>query len=296
MDSILKMYEFLYESSKPDFNVLLGDEYGIFDDMLNTVSLDDVSEDEIRKQCYNYKICMTECFGSLLSPNRKERRLNEGVNRTENIDDVRKDMTYKYKLSEWQFQTTDMMNDIKVCIIAANIDENIQMIIDDMESMGYYVNGLKSMVYKTYNYIAMRFDPKFPKDITDVVLNMSHIMHWTPKYNLEGIQNDGFVPKSLHSRFTYPPRVHFLKEEIDDVNLMTIGRDLNDSNNDRRNNGEYVLLVLDTEKLPDDVKFFGDSNYQYGVCTYNNVPYDCVDKVYYCNLNGINPKLEDIEL
>lgn len=34
--------------------------------------------------------------------------------------------------------------------------------------------------------------------------------------------------------------------------------------------------TLDVNKIPKDVNFIGDSCYEYGVCTEDKIPYNCV--------------------
>lgn len=39
---------------------------------------------------------------------------------------------------------------------------------------------------------------------------------------------------------------------------------------------KYCIFLLDTSKIPNNVKFFADPNMENGIYTYDNVPYSAV--------------------
>lgn len=279
MDNLKSIKQFLFECNKGHRNAEYSDEYCIFDDMFKTFDLSKIPIEKLEKQCRNYSVLKIETFASLVSDNRKERLLVEGVKKTIDIESVKHDMTIRYGLDDWQFLIKDGENDIKVAIVVPDLHKNIDIIISDMWALGYYEVYMEPMIEGEYTYMFMRFDPMFTKDITKEVKSMKYIRHWSPKYNYDNISRNGFVPKSENSRFNYPPRVHFLKEDIDDINIKECAIDLNKHNKDNRNDGIYVLYTIDTSSIPDNVKFFGDSCYKFGVCTYDAIPFDCVVKI-----------------
>ena len=279
MEYVKTFEQYLFETTKPKVKFEYADEFCIFDDMIKSFDLSKIPEDELKSQCVNYKVFRNrDIFGTPLSECLKEKRLNEGVNHTVNIKDARHSIMSKYWLNDWQFVIKQGENDIKVAMLIPCVDDNLNFIIEDMESMGYYVRYIEYDEYNGKHYAFIRFDPKFSKDITSDIKQMKHIKHWTPNYNFESIMDNGFLPKSENSMFNYPPRVHFLKEDIDDNNLFELAKDLNNHNKDNKNNGIYTLFTIDTSLIPDNVKFYGDSCYEFGIFTYDKVPFDCVIK------------------
>ena len=157
----------------------------------------------------------------------KEKRLNEGKDRkTFDIEDVKKTILKNYKLEEEQFVISTEENDIKVALIIPHIGDNEKLIIEDMESLGYYETIRGVVEIENMEYVLIRFDTRYPKDITDIIRKMKYIKHLTPKYNLESIKEHGFIPLYKNEIFKYPPRIHFIKENIDDKNLMFLGQQL----------------------------------------------------------------------
>lgn len=44
----------------------------------------------------------------------------------------------------------------------------------------------------------------------------------------------------------------------------------------KKNDGTYVLFILDVSRIPQNVKFVGDSCYEYEICTEDKIPFDTV--------------------
>lgn len=255
------------------------DEYGLVDGEFLDSVLSKISLKVLRKQYVNFKsiIKSPPTFGDPLMPLSKRKRLDEGVNRkTFDIDDVRKTIIKNYKLEDEQFVVSTEGNGIKVILFIPHIRDNEKLIIEDMESLGYYESMRGVVEVDDMEYSMIRFDPRYPKDITDDVMKIRYIKHLTPKYNLKSIEDNGFVPLNKNEIFKYPPRVHFIKGDTDDRNIMFLGQQLCDHNSNINNDGTYVLLTLDVSHLDKTVRFVGDSCYEYGICTEDKIPYDVV--------------------
>lgn len=271
---IKKFSDFINESIS---NKSFIDEYAMLDDTFVDFDLSKIPVNKLKKQFKNFKfvVCGVS-YGSPLVETSKQNRLNEGVKQSVDVEDVKTAMIKKYSLDFWQFDIAIMENDIRVAVIIPHIGENEDMIVEDMYSLGYYLTFRNDLRSDGLSYTLLRFDPRYPKSITNDVRNMGWLMHWSPKYNLESIRKFGFIPQSRNKKFTYPPRVHFLKSNITQQQIEDIGKQLFDNNDDVRNNGEYILFTLDVSKIPDDVEFVGDSCYVHGVCTESEIPYSCV--------------------
>lgn len=269
--------EFLTESSSPHWSEFVGvDDYCIFDDSTKGIDLSDIPEDEIKNAYTNYKVFKNRPHGTALVDCLKEKRLVEGVQKSLDVKEVKSALHDKYWMYNWQIREEQGANGIKVVVICPHIGYNEDMIIDDMFSMGYYHVYTDPFELNGKNWSILRFDPKFTEDITNLVRSYEYIYHLSPKYNLDSIRENGFVPKSNHSRFNYPPRVHFIKGDTSTSDVNKLAYELCDDNKDPRNDGDYVFFTIDTSLIPDGVKFFGDSCLECGICTYDTVPFDAV--------------------
>lgn len=272
---IKKFEDFINENLK---DVQGDDDYTVLDNTFKDLDLSDVPKEEIEKQFIDFSeiITVQPMYGEPLFDTSKNKTLNEGVKKTWDVETTRKLIMRTYKLNEWQFQSVDVDNSIKVCLVVPHIGDNEQSVIEDMVACGYYENQRWDKIIYGKNYTVIRFDPYFPKDITNDVRKMKTIKHITPWYTRKSIISYGFVPVSQNSKFKYPPRVHFIKEGIDEDSLLYLGEQLCDSNKNPHNDGRYKIYTLDVNKIPDNIRFIGDSCYAMGICTYQNVPYDAV--------------------
>lgn len=269
----------LIDNLKDKARIIILDKMPSDEELRKYINLSDVPKKSLDKQFKKFKFIHINSFSSLLLKENKEKRLNEGIKFTYDIDNTCKEITKRYNLEDWQFNIIIAENDIKVALIIPNISNNKDIIISDMESLGYYVSdSWKERGDENDNniYTIIRFDPRFPDNINNQVKNMGIIYHLTPEYNLESIKKSGFIPQNNNKKFKYPPRIHFLKGNINEKNIKSIGQQLCDENDDIRNNGEYILFTLDVDRIPNDVNFIGDSCYEYGICTEDVIPYDCV--------------------
>lgn len=248
------------------------------DDKFKKIDLKNIPFDKLKKQYVNFRSLVKSppTYGDFLFDPSKKRILKEGIKYSLDINKVIHEISKKYGLDDWQYEIEKMENDISVALIVPHIYQNENLIIEDMTCMGYFEMNRWTINVNDLIYTVIRFDPRYPKSITNDVHNMRIIYHYSPKYNLSSIQENGFVPQHKNKKFTYPPRLHFLKGDIDNKNLYNIGKQLCDNNDDVRNTGEYILFTLDTDRIPDNVEFIGDSCYEFGICTEDKIPYDCV--------------------
>lgn len=289
MKNIKSFEEFINEDLKSNIKIRFqDDEYSLMDKTFLNIDVYKIPLKIFKKQYVNFKSLVKSppTFGDPLMPLSKKNRLNEGENRkTFDIEDVKKTIIKNYKLEEEQFIISIEDNDIKVALIIPHIGDNEKLIIEDMESLGYYetIRGIIEIDDMEYSMII--FDPRYPKNITNEVHKMKYIKHLTPKYNLGSIKENGFIPLHKNEVFKYPPRIHFLKNNIDDRNIDFLGKQLNEYNTSKENDGIYVLLTLDTTLISKNVKFIGDSCYEFGICTEDKIPYSAVVKIVEKNFN-----------
>ena len=281
MNTIKTFEEFINENSKSVKVSYQDDDYSILDKTFKDIDLSDIPIKELRKQYVDFEtlIVVPPTFGDPLFKNSKKRRLNEGVKKSFDIQTVRKSIMKKYELKDWQFKLTEAANEIKIALIVPHLGSNNELVIEDMKSLGYYDCDSWFIKRDGMIYAVIRFDPQYPKDITNEVGKMQYIKHLTPRYNVESIKKNGFIPLHKNDVYKYPPRIHFFKDDTTDEDIDAIGQDLCESNSNSKNNGEYVLFTLDVSKIPNDVKFIGDSCCELAVCTEDAIPYDTVVEI-----------------
>lgn len=193
------------------------------------------------------------------------------------LSEVKKEIINKYFLDDWQFRIITSMNNIDIAIIIPQIYKNHSLIKDDMETMGYFNSISKPIVINGFNYIQMQFEPTYQDDILNDVKNMGILYHSTLTSNINNIKQKGFIPSSKNNFFDYPDRIYFSKGNTDMKCLINITVQL--ANVNKQNVTDYSIIVIDTSKIPDNVKFYYDPNYQDGVFTEDTLPSNVIKSV-----------------
>ncbi len=75
----------------------------------------------------------------------------------------------------------------------------------------------------------------------------------------------GLTPRSDNMFFSYLPRICLVKSNVTENDLFELGEDLSLKNLREGIKGKYTLLGIHANRLPDNVRLFYDSNYEYGV-------------------------------
>ena len=134
-------------------------------------------------------------------------------------------------------------------------------------------------------YLTLQFEPIHQNNVTDEIKKTEKTLkHLAPVYYVGKIRHIGFSPRSKNKQFGYPDRVYFLKGSIDNQKLLLIAEKLNYNNENPINRGKYVIITIDTAKLPDYVKLFYDPNVKEGVYTCHNIPPDVIVDIKYVQL------------
>ena len=109
------------------------------------------------------------------------------------------------------------------------------------------------------------------------------LYHFAPKYVEQKIMQQGFVPKSKNALFDYPGRIHFFYNIPDDRVKYNFGKALCNENKNPLNNKEYVLFILDSDYIHNDITFQIDQDFiGHGLFTYDNVSIDSlICRTYY---------------
>lgn len=270
---IKNFQEYISENLESKSNPQFPDDYCRLDDTFVDFDLKKIPVELLRKQFRNFKVYLTPLsFDNHLN----NRNVDEGFKYSLDIDKVKDSIFEKYHLMDWQFEIKEMRNDIKIAIIIPNVDDNIGMIVEDMSSLGYFESFRNEMSERGFPYTLIRFEPRFPDDVTNRVRNMGVIYHLSPKYNFDSIKEHGFVPQCRNNMYNFLPRIYFFKSNISDKEIKQFGETLYHFDSDERKNGEYILFSIDTSKIPNGVHFISDCNFEQGICTESKISYDCV--------------------
>lgn len=167
-------------------------------------------------------------------------KVNEDKYISYDIEKVRKEIIKRYSLADWQFQIVEEANKINVALVVPNYIRNEELITKDMDIFGYYVNLKYKKELFGYPHLIIKFDPKYPPSINNTVRNLTCLLHLTPIYNLESIEKNGFIPQHKNKKFSYPPRLHFIKGNVTRDDVILLGQQLCNFNDDIKNNGEYI--------------------------------------------------------
>lgn len=196
-----------------------------------------------------------------------------GLNESENIslplDKVKQIISKQYNFKDWQFLIRTFENNVDIAILIPNTDTYIKQLIKDMEVMGYFCSLTQNITYNGLTYKAMRFEPLYQPNIREKEIGDNTLYHLTPISNVENIKKVGLLPLSKNKYFNYPNRIYFLKSNISVKEIRELAKGFR---NTTEVEDDYVLLVIDLNKVPNNVSFHNDPLLDNAVYTYDKVP------------------------
>lgn len=201
-------------------------------------------------------------------------KIEEDVNYSRPLSEVRADMMAKYQWDPWQFMVTQISNNIEIALLIPDYNQNIPTIISDMNKNGYFKGYERSVLINNLPYKELRFEPLYQESERNTVINMGVIFHSTHKNNIHGILQNGLIPDSKNPKFTYPKRVYFSKFTSDIRKICDITLQL--ANVNHKNVLDYCIITIDTKKIPDNVDFYFDPIYENGIFTNDIIPTESI--------------------
>ena len=201
-------------------------------------------------------------------------KIEEDVNYSRPLSEVRADMMAKYQWDPWQFVVTQISNNIEIALLIPDYNQNIPTIISDMNKNGYFKGYERSVLINNLPYKELRFEPLYQESERNTVINMGMIFHSTYKNNIPNILQNGLIPDSKNPKFTYPKRVYFSKFTSDIRKICNITVQL--ANVSHKNVLDYCIITIDTKKIPDNVDFYFDPIYENGIFTNDIIPTECI--------------------
>lgn len=247
---------------------------------LDMIDLSKVPEKELRDHYVDYRFfARKSSFCNMFVPV-AEGYASSSSDKTEDPDSVISSLIDKYGFSKkWQVTKVMRANDISVLTVVADIEENLQMVNDDMDKAGYFLGFRKTLNIKGMQWQIVQFEPMFEFDQTESLKKYNIAYHWTPQYNLQSILDDGFIPKTINKGFNYPPRIYFLNGAAPNDEIMKLGENLCIVNKNLENDGNYVLIKINTEKIPENVKFYFDPSMPNAMYTIDPIPANVITDI-----------------
>lgn len=264
----------LYRMIKESVQTILQNNDNEDDFDINSIDISDI-DIEILKQSYiDLRLVPTmTVYGDPLS---SIANVYEAIGDIMPPDNVVNTIIQKYHLNRQLVVKREAYNKIYIYIIMSCLGNNEKLIEGDMKKMGYFlgirgqVQNIQGMLFRT-----LQFEPysQMQNDKTTNIKQVyDHLYHWTPKYYLNNILQNGLIPSLQNKMFNYPQRIYLMKGDCDLFQMKDLGQQLCFVNTDQRNNGKYVLLRIDLTNIGDDVHFYYDSNANIGIYTEQAIP------------------------
>lgn len=241
------------------------------------------SDKDLKESLIDYRTI----FNGFSFDDRLSLMLNEGIFSTYSVDDTITYIRRHFKIPNLFIEK----------IYGADKTERIQVIIptmgDNYETLkrafnlcGYYraVPSCEDKDIPKNAYVLMQFEPLRRKPSTDVLKGETTLIHVTRAERAESIRRKGFVPHSKNKAFAYPERIYFVKGSFESV-LDKIARMLLSAeefalyNSGGHIDREFAYIFVDVGKLPPQVQFHTDSNFNGGFYTEDYIPPEVISDI-----------------
>ena len=246
-------------------------------DLFKIFDLSKIPQEELERQYYDVSIlhCMSP-YG-FLSEDEDKRYVFENDARVVPAEEVEHELRLKYNFRDWQLEISKRGHDVNVCICVGNFPNGVNEVVKDMEQMGYFLSYSAENKFFGQNWKMLQFEPRFQMNEFEEIVGKGDIMHLTPRYNVENILKNGLVPKSENYKFKYPNRVYFFMGDTPYPIVNKYGKKFCKNSKNPLNDGVYVLLSIDTNKLRESgIQLFYDPNMEYGCFTEEPIPADFI--------------------
>lgn len=187
-----------------------------------------------------------------------------------------------YDLEEWQFAIQDNSDGTQThaMVVLPDILDNVLLMDETMACFGYY-NSCKLPVSKVFpkiknmnNWCVLQYEQRVQGFVNEKIREEEYLYHIPPTNVEKKILKIGIVPKSKNAVFNYPDRVYLLKGSEKDVSYGLGGvANLLFQNSGNNAKGEYTVYRICVSKLPSNINFQLDYNFQpASVFTADNIP------------------------
>lgn len=273
MDNIQSREEFLKENHKKI--VLNYDKIRKTNDKDVKKFLDSISDEEIKKIWIDYrKIIKCASHDNPLTTD-MELLLSEALINTYPVDKTVEYISSYFDFIPEQIEVykSEAENNIfHIIVYIPVINDNLKLLEKAMSLCGYYLGWPKREKIIEGQFNKLQFEPMIQKDESKIIRKEEDkLLHLTPYYNVGKIKHIGFSPRSKNYVFEYPGRVYFMRGSTDEELIKSFGERLCTKNKSEGNNGEYALITIDINKIPENVKMYYDPNFTFGIYVTENI-------------------------
>lgn len=200
--------------------------------------------------------------------------LDEGLIRTYPIGTAIRYIKDYFNLKDDEIREVSGEQGINRIVVTMYDDKRNHKLMDRAMGLCGYFPSFYDRKYD--GTVSVQYEAKFDNDVTEEIRRkFESIVHATPEYNLGKIRRIGLVPKSKNELFNFPDRIYFLAGAPvgDALDLIKMLCNVNSS---KGNEGRYALLKIDVGAVPENVRFYKDQNYAYGIYATQNIPPACI--------------------
>ena len=206
-------------------------------------------------------------------------KLSEGLVKTYPFENLKKHFCSFLNVPTHYFHEYTQ-NGVKCAAIDVIDNEQTKgMVTKVMNTFGYFNsrNGLYD------GFVRMHFELKFEEE----TIVEKFLYHITNHVNLPKIQKIGLFPSHKNTIFNYPNRIYFLKSDVSKEEIENVAKNARSSQKKDIDDGLYVILKIDLDKIPSGIKFYNDPNLKNSAYTTDNIPpsaiVDDIDYIYMLN-------------
>lgn len=202
------------------------------------------------------------------------KNINEGLVMTYPYKVMKRYIMEYFNIPSFIFHDESKQGGVDACAI--DIPKGNEKLYQSVENAMNLCGYFKSIEGEFDDFKRVHFEPKFEenKDIGNF------LYHLTYHLNEPKIRKIGLCPRSKNRVFNYPERIYFLTSNATTEEIKSLARMLYMTHNKpaikNSNVGMYVILKINTDKLPQDVKFYNDPNLSNSVYTTDNIPPDAI--------------------
>lgn len=204
-------------------------------------------------------------------------------NKSLSLDIVSNRLKEYFQLRDWQIKVEICHNKIEVMTLLSSEWQchNFECVNIFMDKMGYFCSADKVDDFISpdggqTNWRMSQWEPMIQPDVTDIVRDMPRLYHITPDYNLDNIFKTGLLPTHRNDLLRFPPRIYLFKGDTPQESIKVVGEKLSKCKTTPRKAEDYVLLEIETSKVPLNVKFYLDPLCENGIYTKDSIPADSI--------------------
>ena len=237
----------------------------------NSFLLEHTAE-ELEKRKIDYFSCLKPINSMDAGSMAAHGLMKEGLIHTYPTDTVIRLMTKEFDFEDGQIFRKQMFNgEEQLVIVVPDIEKNVDLIKRTMDRLGWYFSTVEQTSYK--GWVCVYFGKKFQsKQDEEIRKNYKRLYHITPIYYANKILHIGISPKSKNTTFKYPGRCYLIYDSHTMPEFVDFAQMLYNSDDNEQNTGKYKIFIIDTEKIPQNVKLYYDATFPYGVFTGDNIP------------------------